>query len=175
MKGRRLRLRRLVALASCAGVTASAPACGGGEESAGAASPLPKREFIAKADRLCLAAGERTHRLIDGLPPFRRLTAPNVAPAVMEQVVPVADRIGEIEQGLETQLRALTPPEDFAPRWDSLLNSQRRRGDLAKRIAAAAADRDRGAYLDAFRRFAQQGSVGTEAVRGYGFEACAIG
>ena len=148
--------------------------CGDANDSEGATAPLPKDEFLASADRICMRAGEKSHAMIDDLPPFEEITAPNVSRSVMLEVGRAAPRIAAVERGLARELRALDAPTDLTSRWDRALTALEQRAVAAADIGVAAEAGDRSAYLQAFQRFVRGGSVSSAALHGYGFEACAI-
>jgi hypothetical protein len=134
-----------------------------------------KQEFIAAADRLCAESGTEYDAAAADLPPYEQMFAPNVSDPVMLEVAAVAPRIAAVERRLERELRALAPPADFVARWDRALDTLEARALAAEDVQAAAKAGDRDAYLSAFQRFDEQGSVSSEALAGYGFEVCAAG
>jgi hypothetical protein len=171
-----MRTLALGALAGVAMVSLAFAGCGDGGESTAAASEAPsKQEFIATADRLCAEAGEATHAAIAELPPFERIAAPDVPQRLMAEVGRRAPRVAGAEGGLARDLRALTPPAALASRWTRAVDAIEARAVAAEDIRAAAEVGDRSAYLAAFQRFVQGGTASTAALRGYGFEVCAVG
>jgi hypothetical protein len=146
--------------------------CGDDEGSESGAEPLPKEEFIAEADRLCAETGEQFDAVIGTVPPPREFTAPDAPQSVLEEVGRAGAELSEIEAELVGQLRSLTPPEDFAPRWDSALDALTRRADAAADLGQAADAGDREALLESLRRFMREATASDEPLRGYGFEAC---
>ena len=146
--------------------------CGDDEDSAGGAGPLPKEEFIAEADRLCAETGEQFDAVIGAAPPPREFTAPDAPRSVLEEVSRAGAELAEIEAELVDRLRSLTPPEDFAPRWDSALDALTRRADAAADLGEAAEAGDREALLESLRRFMREATASDEPLRGYGFEVC---
>jgi hypothetical protein len=142
------------------------------EEPESAGEPLPKEEFIAEADRLCAETGERFDAVIGTAPPPREFTAPDAPQRVLEEVGRAAAELAEIEAEFEDQLRSLTPPQDFAPRWDSALHALARRANAAADLGAAAEAGDREALLESLRRFMREATASDEPLRGYGFEVC---
>jgi hypothetical protein len=164
------------AVAGLAGVSLALAGCGGVDESATTGAERPsKREFIASADRLCTKYGEESHAVIDALPPFEEIAAPNVSRRVMLETARAAPRIAAAERGLERELRALDPPSDLGSRWDRALDALETRAVAAEDIGTAGQEGDRTAYLRGFQRFQQAGSASTASLRGYGFKACARG
>jgi hypothetical protein len=162
--------------ASLAGLSLAFVGCGGETESAAsAAEPPSMQKFIASADRLCMKYGEKTHAVIDTLPPFEEIAAPDVSRQVMLEVAEAAPRIAAAERGLEQELRALDPPSELGSRWDRALDALQARAVAAEDIAAAGEEGERTAYLRGFERFQQAGSASTAALAGYGFEICAMG
>jgi hypothetical protein len=164
-------------LAAClAGLALAGVGCGGETESAAPAAERPsKQEFIASADRLCIKYGEKSHAVIDALPPFEEIAAPDVSRRVMLETAEAAQRIAAAERGLERELRALDAPAELGSRWDRALDAFQARALAAENIAAAGQEGKRTAYLRGFERFLQAGSASTAALRGYGFTACAAG
>jgi hypothetical protein len=134
---------------------------------------VSRREFIAAADRLCMRAGEKSHAMIDALPPFERIASPSVSGRVMLEVGRVATHIGEVERGLAQDLRALDGPADLGQWWDRALAALEMRAAAADEIGTAGRSDDRSAYLRAFRDFVRAGEASTAALRGYGFHVCA--
>jgi hypothetical protein len=150
--------------------------CGDGGESTAAASDAPsKQEFIATADRLCAEWGEQSHAAIAMLPAFERIVAPDVSSRLMAEVGRQARRVAAAERGLARELLALTPPASLASRWERAVDAIEARAVAAEDIRAAAESADRSTYLAAFERFVRAGEASTAALRGYGFEACAMG
>ena len=145
------------------------------KDSTAAAQSLPKDEFIARADELCTEAGEKYDALIASLPAFDKITAPDVPHSVMAEVGKAAAPLADIEGDLERELRGLRPPAAFASRWSRALDNLGKRADLALVIGDAAAVGDRKAYLDGFRRFAREGTIGSRELSGYGFRVCGTG
>jgi hypothetical protein len=159
-----------------AGLSLALAGCGDEADPAGPAAERPsKQEFIASADRLCGQAGTKYDAAIADLPPFEQIVAPNVSRRVMLEVGEVGPRIAAVERDLERELRALDPPADLAARWDRALDTLEARALAAEDILAAARAGDRNAYLSAFERFDREGTVSSEALRGYGFKVCAAG
>jgi hypothetical protein len=146
--------------------------CGDDEEPGSAAEPLPKEEFIAEADRLCAETGERFDAVIGTAPPPREFTAPDPPQSVLEEVGRAGAELAEIEAEFVDQLRSLTPPDDFAPRWDSALDALARRADAAADLGEAAEAGDREVLLESLRRFMREATASDEPLRGYGFEVC---
>jgi hypothetical protein len=171
-------VRRLTyGTAAClAGLTLAVAGCGGETESAAPAAERPsKQEFIASADRLCLKYGEKSHAVIDALPPFEEIAAPDVSRRVMLETARAAQRIAAAERGLARELRALDPPSELGSRWDRALDAFQARAVAAEDIGAAGKEGKRMAYLMGFQRFQEAGSASTEALAGYGFEICTAG
>jgi hypothetical protein len=171
-------VRRLTyGTAAClAGLTLAVVGCGGETESAAPAAERPsKQAFIASADRLCIKYGEESHAVIDALPPFEEIVAPDVSRRVMLETANAAQRIAAAERGLARELRALDPPSELGSRWDRALDAFQARAVAAEDIAAAGKEGKRMAYLRGFQRFQEAGSASTAALRGYGFTACAAG
>jgi hypothetical protein len=172
-----VRAAAFLAAASLAGLALVLAGCGG--EDAGSAAPAAERpskqEFIAAADLACTEAGVEYDAAIADLPPFEEIVAPDVSRRVMLEVGGVAPRIAAVERALEQRLRALEPPAQLAARWDRALDTLEARAVAAEDIQAAARAGDRNAYLSAFQRFDREGSISSEALRGYGFEICAAG
>jgi hypothetical protein len=148
---------------------------GCGDDSEPVAERPSKREFIASADRLCMKYGEASHAVIDALPPFEEIAAPDVSRRVMLETAGAASRIAAAERGLERELRALERPADLGSRWDRALGALATRAVAAEDIGTAGQDGDRTAYLRGFQRFQRAGNASTGALRGYGFKACARG
>lgn len=146
----------------------------GDDDSDATAQPLSKKEFIASADRICKAAGEKSHAMIDDLPPFEKIAAPNVSRRVMLEVGRAAPRIAAVERGQARELGTLDSPADLASRWDRALTALEKRAVAAAEIGAAAQAGDRSSYLRGFQRFVRAGSASTAALRGYGFKICAF-
>ena len=164
------------AAAGPAGLSLALAACGGddSEPASTGTDRQSKQEFLASADRICMRAGEKSHAMIDDLPPFEEIAAPNVSRRVMLEVGRAAPRIAAVERGLARELWALDAPTDLASRWDRALTALEQRAVAAADIGVAAEAGDRGAYLQAFQRFVRGGSVSSAALRGYGFEVCAV-
>jgi hypothetical protein len=169
--------RATYGLAAClAGLSLATVGCGGEAESAAPAAERPsKQEFIASGDRLCMKYGEESHAVIDALPPFEEIAAPDVSRRVMLEVADAAPRIAAAERGLVRELRALDPPAELGSRWDRALDAFQARAVAAEDIAAAGKEGKRTAYLRGFERFQQAGSASTAALAGYGFEICTAG
>jgi hypothetical protein len=169
--------RATYGLAACvAGLSLAAIGCGGETESAAPAAERPsKQEFIASADRLCMKYGEESHAVIDALPPFEEIAAPDVSRRVMLEVAEAAPQIAAAERGLVRELRALEPPSELGPQWDRALNAFQARAVAAEEIAAAGKEGERTAYLRGFQSFQEAGSASTAALAGYGFEICTAG
>jgi hypothetical protein len=173
-------VRRLTyGTAAClAGLSLAVAGCGGEADPTAAAAEAKrpsKQEFVASADRLCLKYGERTHAVIDTLPPFEEIAAPDVSRPVMLETAEAAPRIAAAERGLVRELRALDPPSELGSRWDRALDAFQARAVAAEEIAAAGKEGKRTAYLRGFERFQQAGSASTAALADYGFEICATG
>ena len=105
----------------------------------------------------------------------REFTARDAPLSVIEEVGKAAPPLAEIEAELEGQLRSLAPPEDFGPRWDTGLDALTRRADAVADAGEAAEAGDRQAFLASFQRFIRDGTAGSAALRGYGFEVCGAG
>ena len=166
---------RRAALGAAIGAVVALAGCGEEDESGRAQGPLAKKDFIAKADRLCTAAGTKYDRVVASLPPFEKITAPDVPRRLMTQTGERAAEMAAIERDIERQLRALDPPEDFASRWTRAVDTLETRAKAAEDIEQASAAGDRKAYLEAFGRFDQAGTISTKALQGYGFKVCGAG
>ena len=163
-------------MAGLAGLSLAFAACRGGDDvPTTGAEALSKRKFIASADRRCIKAGEESHALIDALPPFEEIAAPDVSRRVMLETARAARRIAAVERGLEREPRALDRPADLGSRWDRALGALESRAIAAEDIGTAEQAGDRAAYLRGFQRFQQAGRASTAALRGYGFKVCASG
>jgi hypothetical protein len=95
--------------------------------------------------------------------------------SAIEKVGKAGPPLAEIEAELESQLRSVAPPEDFAPRWDRALDALARRADAVAEAGEAGEARDRQAFLASFQRFIRDGTASSAALHGYGFEVCGAG
>ena len=115
----------------------------------------------------------------------RAARRPGGAPAERERAPAARDRpasraaegrlIDEVDQRLPNgPAGAPFRSTDLASRWDRALTALDQRAVAAADIGVAAEAGDRSAYLQAFQRFVRGGSVSSAALRGYGFEVCAV-
>jgi hypothetical protein len=146
--------------------------CGDSDDSEGAAAPLPKQVFVAQADRVCADASEQYDAVVATVPRPREFMAPDAPRSVIAEAGTAGAPLAEIEAELEGRLRSLTPPAEFAPRWDKALDALARRAVSVSDAGEAAEAGDQQAFVASFERFARDGTVGSVALRGYGFEVC---
>src|SRR4051794_2268978 len=167
--------RRMIAIVMLGSTALIFGACGGGTSN-GAAKPLPKKEFITSADKLCASASKRFDATVSTAPANFNPAKPEGVPLkVIKTAGPPILKIADIEDNLAGNLRSLAPPVEFLAQWKHAVTAlERRVGDF--REAGLAAKRgDRTALAVAFQRASREGTVGRGYLRGYGFKACGVG
>lgn len=143
-----------------AGFAIAFAGCGGGESSnvaATSASELTKAQLIAKADAICERTNEDTQEGIYELEEDTGSTNLTRRQEMVQVILPEVHREAE-------DLDRLTPPSDFAERYQAAIDAMLAGTEEGERDPATVLDGSSTEFSTAFKIF-----------NAYGFKVCGIG